>query len=148
MANLALGYAFNLSDLFVKFDKSKLKMTSEICKKQNNDEHKTNMIHKVFMESVYQILDDIIENNDTFQLPVYQRKSFLKMKRIDGDDFIKARQNGKYQDIDFLETNFSSYDLKLQMQHPNRPTREKNIYLGGELKRKLIQNINDGKQYY
>jgi hypothetical protein len=71
----AIGCAFNLNDLFMNFDKSKLKITSELCEKLIKDRHKINLVKKIFKESVKIILKDILENNVTFELPTHSRKA-------------------------------------------------------------------------
>ena len=55
-------------------------------------------------------LDDIIDNNVTFELPTGSaRRTLLRMKKCEGEEFKKARQRGKFADVDFLSSNFSGY---------------------------------------
>lgn len=148
MKNYSLGCAFNITELFENFNKKKLKMTSELCTKINNDPHKDKLIYKIFRESVKLILNDIIDNNVTFELPTGARKSDIYMRRISDEDFGKARRNGKWQDVDFLESNFSGYELSLNMYNrEGKPTRSKTIYVDKKLKQKITDNTNKGKQY-
>jgi hypothetical protein len=51
------------------------------------------------------------------------------MKRTDGKDFKKAFKRGKWNDVDFVTSNFSGYQLALDMQSEKRLPRQKNIYL-------------------
>jgi hypothetical protein len=41
------------------------------------------------------VLEDIIENSITFQLPTKQ-EAFVEMRRYTEDEFVKARQNGAF----------------------------------------------------
>jgi hypothetical protein len=36
------------------------------------------------------------------------------MLSVSGDEFVKARQNGKFQDVDFLTSDFTGYNLGLR----------------------------------
>jgi hypothetical protein len=38
------------------------------------------------------------------------------MNRTQGDKFKKAFKNGKWRDVDFIASNFSGYQLVLEMQ--------------------------------
>jgi hypothetical protein len=73
--NYATGCAFNLDDLFMNLDKSKLKITSILCDKLVHDRHKDALIRQIFKESVKLIFKDILDNNVTFELPTGSRKS-------------------------------------------------------------------------
>lgn len=144
--NYAVGHAFNTNDLFFKFKKDKLNITSELCQNLVGDAHKDALIRKIFKESVKVILEDIIDNNVTFQLPL--GKSDIHVLRTEGEDFSKARKKGKWRDVDFLASYFSGYQLVLNMYSKNGGiTRTKLIYLDKNLKNKLTQNTNNGKQY-
>ncbi len=147
--NYATGCAFNLDEIFMNFDKSKLKMTSALCSDINKNPHKIALIKKIFRVALKIIINDIIDNNITFTLPTGGRKSEIMMSRISGEQFSKARQNGKFMDIDFIESNFSGYELKFIMYRPDgAPTRTKTIYVDNKLKAKITQKTNQGMQYY
>ena len=61
--------------------------------------------------------------------------------------FKKAFKNGKWNDIDFVMSNFSGYQLTLEMQSEKRLPREKPIYLSAKDKQRIVDNTNRGKQY-
>lgn len=144
--NYATGHAYNTKDLFFKFNKNKLSITSELSQNLVGDAHKDVLIKKIFKESVKVILEDIIDNNITFQLPL--GKSDIHILRIEGDDFSKARKKGKWKDVDFLVSYFSGYQPVLNMYNKNGGiTRQKPIYLDKKLKNKLTEYTNQGKQY-
>lgn len=145
--NYAVGHAFNTNDIFYKLDKKKLSsITSKLSQEITGDAHKDTLIGKIFKESIKVVLNDIIENNVTFQLPL--GKSDIHVLRVDGEDFKKARRKGKWKDVDFLASFFSGYQLVLNMYNKDGGvTRTKLIYVDKELKNKLTQNTNNGKQY-
>ena len=120
--NYAVGCAFNQDEMMMNFKKQKLKTVK-------NKE----LIKKIARDSIKLVLNDIIDNNVTFQLPTGSRKSDIHVRRIDGKEFIRARQNGKFQDVDFLSSNFSGNQLVLNMyDREGKPTRIKPIYLNKE----------------
>lgn len=146
---LALGCAFNLKEIFETFNNKRLSISSKHAGEINNGEqHKKKLAMKIFRDSVKLIFNDIIDNNVTFELPTRGRKSEVHMRKIDGEDFKKARQAGAFEDIDFLESNFSGYQLTLFLHNKNEgPDRIIPIHLSGELKQKVIDNTNKGMQY-
>lgn len=144
----ALGYAFTSHDLFMNFPVDKLKMTVEQCKQIYSDGNKRDLAASIFIDSVKIIIDDIIENNVQFKLPVLgTTQSYINVKRTFGEKFKKAFKNGKWRDVDFLVSNFSGYQLEFEMQGKNKITRTKPIYLSSEDKDRLTTNVNNGKQY-
>ena len=135
--NYAVGCAFNQDEMFMNFKKQKLKTVKE-----------KKLIKKIARDSIKLVLKDIIENNVTFQLPTGSRKSDIHLSRISGDDFTHDRQMRKFQDVDFLSSNFSGYQMTLNMyDREGRPTRNKPIYLNKEYKNKITEYTNQGKQY-
>ena len=146
--NYATGCAFNLEELFENFDLSKLKMTCALCTRMNNDPHRDTVVKKIFKESVNVILNDIIENNVTFELPTGGRKADIHITRYSDEDFAKARRNGKWKDVDFLKSYFTGYQMTFNMYDKDGGvTRTKPIYLDKEKRDKIIQYTNEGKQY-
>ena len=146
--NFALGHAFNTPELFLNFDNKKLKMSCNDCEELTNDRHRNMLAMKIFKESVDLVLNDIIDNNVLFELPTGSRKAEIHVKRTTGDDFVQARQNGKWRDVDFLSSFFSGYQLELLMYNrEGKPVRAKPIYVDKQKKDKLTENTNKGIQY-
>ncbi len=144
--NYATGCAFNLKELFENFNIKKLQISNQQCKEINNDGHKKRLAASIFKESLKVILNDCIDNNITFKLPVGKNKAFIYLKRTSGEDFKKARRNGKWKDIDYLVSMFSGSELTLEMYNKGKE-RSKPIYINKELKDKITKNINSGMQY-
>lgn len=143
----ATGCAFNISDLFINFPFKKLKITCKKCKEINNDEHRNMLVQKIFKENFKLIINDIIDNNVTFELPTGSRKCDIHMQTIYGEEFKRLRRAGKWKNVDFLKSLFTGNQLGLFMYSPKRPPRVKNIYLNKELRDKIDENTNNEKTY-
>lgn len=146
--NYAMGHAFSLHDLFMDFPVEKLKMTTEQCRNTYSDGSKRDLAASIFARSVQIVVDDIIDNNTHFKFPgVGSQQAYMYMKRTTGKDFKKAFKNGKWNDVDFITSNFSGYQLALQIEGQNKMSREKPIYLAAKDKQRIVDNTNNGKQY-
>ena len=94
------------------------------------------------------IILDIIENNVTFEFPLLaNRKASIYVKCFYGEKFSELYAKGAFSGIDFLASGFKGYHLYMSWWRRNT-FREKPIYIGGSLKQKFLDNINNGKQYY
>ena len=146
--NYAMGHAFTGKDLFMNFPVDKLQMSKEQCIEIYPDGNKRDLAEQIFIKSVQMVVDDIIDNNVHFKLPGLGRtQAYMYMKRTEGKKFKKAFKNGKWNDVDFLTSNFSGYQLALEMQSEKRLPREKTIYLSAKDKQRIIDHTNNGKQY-
>ena len=143
-----MGHAFNGKDLFMNFPVEKLKMTKQQCIDIYSDGNKRDLAEQIFMKSVEMVVNDIIDNNTHFKFPgIGRTQAYMYMKRTEGKKFKKAFKNGKWNDVDFIMSNFSGYQLALSMQSEKRLPREKPIYLSPKDKQRIIDNTNEGKQY-
>ena len=145
--NYALGYAFNIHDMFANFDTSKLDLETKKCEELIGNRHKEVIAKKVFKYAVKLVIDDVINNSARFELPTGGKKSFIAMKKFSGDDFKNARRHGKWKDIDFLNSNFSAYSMIFNYQN-HGIFKEKLAYLDNINKDIITENTNAGKQYY
>ena len=145
--NYALGYAFNIHDMFANFDTSKLDLETKKCEELIGNRHKEVIAKKVFKYAVKLVIDDVINNSARFELPTGGKKSFIAMKKFSGDDFKNARRHGKWKDIDYLNSNFSSYSMIFNYQN-HGIFKEKLVYLDNINKDIITENTNAGKQYY
>ena len=83
------------------------------------------------------------KNNATFVLPLFGNKEgCFYVKKIDGEEFKKVRQNGGFSEIDFLKTNFCGYQLRFQYT-TSRGIGERQIHVSSPLKEMFINNINN-----
>lgn len=148
--NYATGCAFNLDELLINLDKSKLKMDYKLAEELVNANDKNILIKRIFMDCVKMVVDDIIDNNITFELPTgSNRRTLFRMHKYDGEQFAKLRRAGKFTDVDFLASNFSGYQLGIDMFYSDgRPFMHRPVYIDKTRKEKITKNTNSGKQYY
>ena len=148
MKHFALGWACNLNDIFVRFPYEKYK---SLMKKYKTKALRKQKIKQVFRDGVELILNDIIENNTTFQVPAFKyNKGEIHFESISGQEFEKLRAKGKFQGIDFLETIFTGYQLYLYLsgKYDNfLATKKIPIYINKYYKNKIENLANSGKVY-
>ena len=145
---MALGWACNLNDIFVRFPYEKCKSLMDKIKTKQLRRQK---IKQVFREGTQQILNDIIENNVTFKIQgVGHQGGEIHMEAITGSEFEKVRKNGKFKGVDFLESLFTGYQMYLYIhgKSDNFLHRKKYpIYVNKHLREKLIKYTNEGRIY-
>ena len=149
MGNLikATGAAFNTDDMFYGFPYNKLNISCKECEKVNGYKNRDILVKQIFRENMSMILEDIIDNNVTFQLPLNGKvRADIHVNRIQGDSFKNLYRNGKWKGVDFLKSMFCGYQPSLFMYGIMKP-RIKPIHLNKRLKDKLTNYTNDGKQY-
>lgn len=145
---IATGWACNLNNIFVRFPYEKYK---SLMKKWKTFNERRKIVKQVFREGLHLILTDLIENNVTFKLPsLGVQGGEIHFEAIRGEDFEKARQNGKFEDVDFLESLFTGYQLYLYA-HTRRDNflnaKKYKIYFSKEYRDKLLEYTNEGKTY-
>ena len=141
--NYAIGYALNGNDLMTNFPIQKLK----IKQKDLDGKKRRDLAAQVWRSCVDLAIQDVIDNSDTFELPTVRRDAEIYIKGTSGEDFIKGRQNGKWQDVDYLNTNFTGYQMMLKFQRAGYKI-EKPIYLDPIRKQQIADRANSGKSYY
>lgn len=99
-----------------------------------------------FKYAWYLILNKIINDKMRFKPPV-QFEAYIDFEIVTGDNFESQRQNGRFQHIDFIESDFTGYGLKYYFKAKDYP-KSYPIYLGGELKRLFTEKINSGEKFY
>lgn len=147
MMNYALGCSFSQSELFENFPYKKLKINCKECERITGDPHRDKLVKQIFRESVKLVLNDVIDNNATFELPLKgNKKCNIHMQRIRGERFKALRKAGKWKDINYLKSMFTGHQLGFFM-YGKRTPRVKNIYVNKELRDKITNNTNNGMQY-
>lgn len=145
--NYAIGCAFTQKEMFENFPYKKLKITCKQCEKAIGDPHRDILARRIFRECVKLVLNDVIDNNVTFQLPLVGNvKADIHMQRFSGKAFCDLRKAGKWKDVDYLKSVFTGYQLGLFM-YGKRTPRVRNIYVHKELRDKITENTNKGMQY-
>lgn len=92
----------------------------------------------------YLIIMDIVNNNITFKMP--DSGASIEMAPVTGEDFVRARQHGGFEDVDFLASNFTGYHLQLIFRNRYGSWKKK-IYVSPYIKQMITDNTNAGKRY-
>lgn len=146
--NFALGHAFTLDDVFLNFPYDKMKFNYKQAQKYANHNSKKILVKRIFQENVKMIIEDIIENNATFYLPVTGKvKANMHVKAFKDEEFKKLKKKGKWKGLDYLKSFFTGYQIVLNMRTKGYD-RTKPVYISGYLRDRLIKYANEGKQYY
>ena len=96
-------YYLNSSELFKSFPRGIL--DKYVTPWYGED---TELAGEIFTRCFYEVLLDVINNDAIFVLPLKNDYAEINMTTVSGDDFIKAYKNGKFQNIDFVKSNFSA----------------------------------------
>lgn len=108
----ATSYALTADNLYYGFDYKRLKQNIFTYPPSISGNIRK-ILGRVLRYFFYLVVCDIIEKKITFKFPRTSR-AYLEMIPTSGEEFIKARQNGKFQDVDFLTSNFTGYNLGLR----------------------------------
>ena len=147
MKRYALGCAFSMDNLFDNFPYKKLTITCKQCKAITGDNHRDILVKRIFRESVKLVINDVVNNNVTFWLPLTGNKRCnIHLRRVQGNEFRNMRKAGKWKDLDFLKSNFSGYQLSLFMLGKRTP-RIKSVYINKRYTNIITENTNNGMQY-
>lgn len=146
--NYSLGYSWTCDELFLNFDSNKLKIDGISVERIYGDHHRKRIAARIFRESIKLIVNDIIENDVEFILPLNgSRKASLMMYTVKDKDFRDARKKHKFMEVDFLESNFTGNQIRFIMHGYNRTTRSKPVYLNKEYKQRITDYTNKQKTY-
>ena len=91
------------------------------------------------------IFNRVLDSRERFKVPYYN--AYIDFEIVQGDKFVQQRQNGRFSEIDFVESDFTGYFLNYYFQ-AKAYQKMIPIYLGGELKAKFLDGINSGIKYY
>lgn len=141
------GYCFTAVDLFDNFNTSRITTKRKFWGKDCRADSKAELAAQILTYCFYLIILDIINNNSTFVLPTFNKETMLHVKQFTGDMFKQMYRAGKFNDIDYLMSNFKGYQIYFRYQYKGG-YRDKPIYINSALKKIFINNINQGKQYY
>ena len=91
------------------------------------------------------VIETVIRDKVRFKIP--EQNAYIDFEIVEGDKFINHRQNGRFSEIDFVESDFTGYFLNYFFQ-TKAYQKVMPIYLGGELKKEFLEGINSGEKYY
>ena len=101
------------------------------------------LMGRMFRYLLYLIITDIIENQIVFKLPPCGQRTWIQMDPVSGDDFVKARQNGAFDDIDYLASNFTGYQIYLTYK-TRYGAWKKRIHVNKKYKDRITELTNKG----
>lgn len=139
--NYATGYGITPTELYTTFKLENI--TTHHSKLW--DKSKRKVCGKVFTYCMLQILNDIIDDNVIFQLPV-NTEAYIEMKSFHGDEFKKARQNGAFADINLVTSHFTGNQLVYRAKRTGY-WKLKPIKVSKVLKNRITKHTNNGKNY-
>lgn len=106
---------------------------------------------KIFDDFLYELFDDIIENNVTFVAPSIKGDyADISVKPVTGEQFIDVRRRGGFKKVDYMKSGFTANMLSYNYSTSPGGTDMKNkpIYIDRILAQKLLDYTEQGKQYY
>ena len=92
------------------------------------------------------IFNRILDEKVRFKIPG-RNDAYIDFEIVSGEKFETQRQNGRFSEIDFIESDFTGYFLTYYFQ-TKAYQKAMPIYIGGELKKKFLEGINSGVKYY
>lgn len=141
------GFCFVAKDMYDTFNLKQLKIKRDTVTKKYGCHSKQDFCGSVLLYCFFLILLDIIENNVTFVLPTRGKDAKIHVRSYSGDDFKRAYSKGKFAGIDFLESDFTGYQLEYRYK-TSLGERYKPIYISKNMKDRFYELINEGKKYY
>lgn len=139
--NYATGYGITPRQLYTTFKLENITTHHS----QLWDKSKAKVCGTVFTYCMLQILNDVIDNNAIFQLPV-NTEAYIEMKSFHNDEFKKARQNGAFEDVNLVTSHFTGNQLEFRAKR-TLGWKIKPIKVSKVLKNKITEHTNNGKNY-
>lgn len=142
-------WSFTSQDLFDNINFAQFGWTHAFYKLLKTDRWKK-LVGMVFTYFMYLVILDIIENNVTFELPLKgTAQAEFYVKSFTGEAFRRLYQAGKWDDVDFLNCDFTGYQIYFRYKTKRGDWKEKPVYLSHKNARDIFhQKINEGKKYY
>lgn len=142
-------FAFTADDIFKHFDTRKVNIHKEVFAKKYGVNSRRMFCSTVFVYCMHLIMLDIIENNATFVLPLFNGKeASIFIRPIVGEEFKLARQKGAHKDVDIIASNFTGYWPVYQWKNNTTYRYTKSIYMNRKYTDLLMSYVNKGRQYY
>lgn len=143
--HLQFKHAFSADELYTGLNNKLLK--GRWVKNRYKD--RKQLAANIFKDCFYDILLDIIENNVTFVLPLkYGNYAEIYMKQFADEEFKRVYKYGKFNNIDFVLSQFTGNSLVYKYNTHTVGTKEKPIYVNKDLKKLIEKYTNEARQYY
>lgn len=99
-----------------------------------------------FKYALVLIFNKIIDDKVRFKVPV-KMEAHIDFEVVNEEDFVKQRQSGRFEDIDFVNSDFTGYAVRY-FYRGKAYQKSNQVYFGGDLKRKFLDKINEGEVFY
>ena len=145
--HLATSYAIKAEELYYGFPTRKYitSLSKEKVQEINDMDMKFRGLYgRMFRYLMYLIIKDIILNKTIFKMPPGANRTWIQMDAITNDDFVRAYQNGAFQDVDYLASNFTGYQLYLRY-NTRYGNWKKHIHVSKKYKDIITQKTNAGE---
>jgi hypothetical protein len=131
------------SDLYKTIDVNKIgHIPGKLSK---NTKSLRNYLGKIYMELMDLVVEDIIENNATFNFTlIFDRKGTLQLRPVRDEKFKFLMQNGNFEGLDFLKTDFTGYGLF----YSSCRRADRYVAVDGKTKKRIIDKANNGMKYF
>ena len=140
----ATSYALKAHELYTRFPTSKYINIKSSELPERFGANSKMLYGEIFRYFMYLVIKDVIENQVTFKLPPFGKgNAWIEMTPVSGDDFVKARQNGAFQDVDFLISDFTGYQLNFRKSN-RYGTWRKRIFVSSKYRDMITDLTNKG----
>lgn len=144
------SHTFSQGDLFQSYDLKQFEFkdgtgSARTMKKIYKYKDKRTLVAKVFWTFFKLIVRDLIRKGTTFHLPT-KGIAIFTWKSLVGPEFVKAYQSGKFDDVDFLSSNFTLY-IPIFKYFYRGKFKERDLITDNTLKAERIIKINEGFKY-
>ncbi len=136
MANKRYDGALKTMDLFIN-----CRFLKEIRKYDKNNPLK--LCGKVLTTFINIMIEDIIDNNNTFFTPTRNIAAF-EIQKFTGEELKRRRNMGLYYNYDLIETHFTAANVAFRYRVKKR-FKSKIITLGRAMANKLLENVKNKK---
>lgn len=100
--------------------------------------------NKILSSLIHRIVNDVIENKTYVEIPRFWGSAIIYMRKIDGDEFIERYRNGDFNDVDYLISNYSGYNISIK----NSSFDEINeVKVDDDTKSRITELTNKGYRY-
>ena len=148
MTRFKISHCIPSTQFFKKFTKKEIKMKQKQFIKEYKADCRGDLAARIFNYCLELVIKDIIDNNIVFTLPnIFGKDSEIAMKVFEGEDFKILYRKGKFNDVDFITSNFRGYQIFYSFEDNHKKVREKPIYINHRFRDMITKNTNEGKVY-
>lgn len=145
------GYCVTPREMFANFDFNRLELKRYEINEQSEDNYDSRLqfLSDFFKTSFKMVIEDVIEKNVTFYLPVIGKgKISIHMIAIEGNWLKKKMALQKFANLDFIKAGFKGYTTAMFFNDVrNNIPKVKNIYLNYRYQIMVNEKTNNGMPY-